>query len=129
MKTTNLTKDVQFDEKDAHAEPLYVDKLGRAIRFALKPKQTLKEHSAPSSPFYAVVLKGKGMFAGDDGKEVKCGPNTLLIFDPKENHTIRALDEELIFIGFLHGAPSNRSDKRGGKLGRKSKPRTPTSRN
>jgi len=121
MKTTNLTKDVQFDEKDAHAEPLYVDKLGRAIRFALKPGQTMKEHNAPSSPFYAVVVKGKGMFAGGDGKEIKCAPNTLLIFDPKENHTIRALDEELILVGFLHGAPSNLSNKRGGKLGRKRK--------
>lgn len=121
MKTTNLTKDIQFGENDPHAEPLYVDKLGRAIRFALKPGQVIKEHSAPSSSFYAVVLKGKGMFSGSDGKETKCPPNTLLVFDPKEKHTIRALKEELVFVGFLGGAPSNRSEKRGGKLGRKRK--------
>ena len=117
MKTTNLMEGIQFNENDAHAEPLYVDKDGRAIRFALKPGQAIKEHHASNSPFYAVVLKGQGMFAGGDGKEIKCIPNTLLLFDPNENHTIRALNEELVFVGFLHGAPSNISEKQGGKLG------------
>ena len=121
MKMTNLMEGIQFSEEDAHAEPLYVDKDGRAIRFALKPGQTIKEHHAPNSPFYAVVLKGQGMFSGGDGKETRCLPNTLLIFDPNENHSIRALDEELIFVGFLHGAPSNVSGKRGGKLGQNRK--------
>lgn len=117
MKTTDLMQGIQFDEKDGHAEPLYVDKVGRALRFALKPGQTIKQHNSPNSPLYAVVLKGQGMFAGSDGKEIKCIPNTLLIFDPKEDHTIRALDEELVFVGFLHGEPSNTSEKQGGKLG------------
>lgn len=121
MKSANLMEGVQFGDKDAHAEPLYVDKYGRAIRFALKPGQSIKEHNAPNSPFYVVVLKGKGIFAGGDGKEQPVGPNALLIFDPKENHVIRALNEELVFVGFLQGAPSNVSEKRGGKLGRKSK--------
>ncbi|MDE3090141.1 MAG: cupin domain-containing protein [Chloroflexota bacterium] len=121
MKTTNLMEGIQFGDKDAHAEPLYVDKHGRAIRFTLKPGQAIKEHNAPNSPFYVVVLKGQGMFAGGDGKETPCGPNALLIFDPKENHVIRALDEELVFVGFLHGASSNVSEKKGGKLGRKRK--------
>jgi quercetin dioxygenase-like cupin family protein len=119
MKTTNLLEGVRFSEDDAHAEPLYVDKSGRAIRFSLKPGQTIKEHHASNSPFYVVVVKGQGMFAGGDGKETRCISNVLLIFDPNENHTIRALDEELIFVGFLHGASSNSSEKRGGKLGRK----------
>lgn len=47
------------------------------------------------------------------------GVNSLVIFDPKENHTIRALDEELIVATILHGAPSNVTEKRGGKLGQK----------
>jgi hypothetical protein len=44
------------------------------------------------------------MFAGGDGKGQQCGPNSLLVFDPGENHVIRALAEELVFVGFLHGA-------------------------
>ena len=119
MKTTQLLQGLKFNAKEAHAEPLYVDKHGRAILFTLKPGQSMKEHNAPNSPFYAVVLKGTGMFAGSDGKEQAMGPNALLIFDPKENHVIRALDEELVFVGFLHGVPSNVSEKKGGQLGRK----------
>ena len=119
MKTTNLIEGVQFGDIEAHGEPLYVDKLGRVIRFALKPGQSMKEHNAPSSPVYIVVLRGKGMFAGGDGKEQLLGVNSLLTLDPKENHAIRALDEELVFVTFLHGAPGNASEKKGGKLGRK----------
>ncbi len=44
------------------------------------------------------------MFEGSDGNEQQFGPNSLLVFDPGENHLIRALDEELVFVGFLHGA-------------------------
>jgi hypothetical protein len=64
-----------------------------------------------------VVLKGQGMFAGADGQERPFGPNSLLIFDPGENHSIRALGENLVFVGFLHGAPSNVTDKVGGLIG------------
>lgn len=77
---------------------------GRAILFTLKPEQSIREHNAPSSPFFAVVLKGQGVFTGGDGVEHACGPNTLLVFDAGEQHAIRAIDE-LVFVGFLHGAP------------------------
>jgi hypothetical protein len=53
------------------------------------------------------VLKGHGLFAGGDGAENQFGPNTLLIFDPGEDHTIRAMDEELVFVVLLHGASRN----------------------
>jgi hypothetical protein len=29
-----------------------------------------------------------------------------LIFEPGEVHAIRAQDEELVFVAFLHGAPA-----------------------
>lgn len=104
MKITNLSGNWKFSDKGAHAEPLYADQNGRVILFTLKPNQSIREHNAPSSPFYVVVLSGRGVFAGQDGKEQTVGPNSLLMFDPGENHYIRAL-EELVFVGFLHGAP------------------------
>lgn len=119
MKTIQLLENLEYAERDAHAEPLYVDKAGRLLRFTLKPGQSIKEHNTPDSPFYVVVLKGEGMFAGADGKEERFGPNSMLIFDAGENHIIRAVDGELVFIGFLHGAPSNVSDKIGGEIGRR----------
>ncbi len=104
MKTISLLENLKFGTKDPHAEVVHSDLQGRAIRFMLKPGQSIREHNAPSSPFFVVVLQGKGTFAGGDGVEHTCGPNTLLVFDPGENHTIHAL-EELVFVGVLHGAP------------------------
>ena len=105
MKRMALLDNLQFREPDPFAEPLWVDENGRVLRFMLKPGQHIREHHAPSSPFYAIVLQGEGLFSGGDGQEEKVGPQSLLIFDPGENHSIQALDEELVFIGFLHGVP------------------------
>jgi quercetin dioxygenase-like cupin family protein len=104
MKSTNLLENWKFSDKGPHAEPLYADQNGRVILFTLKPDQSIREHNAPSSPFYVIILSGRGVFTGGDGKEQTFGPNTLLMFDQSENHSIRAL-EELVFVGFLHGAP------------------------
>jgi quercetin dioxygenase-like cupin family protein len=108
MKSMNLFENLKFREEGAHAEPLHADRNGRAILFTLKPDQSIREHNAPSSPFYVVILRGRGIFAGGDGVEQTCGTNTLLVFDPGENHLIRAVDE-LVFVGFLHDAPGNRA--------------------
>jgi quercetin dioxygenase-like cupin family protein len=104
MKSINLLENWQFSDSRPHAEPLHVDTNGRAILFNLKPGQSIREHNVPSSPFFVVILNGQGVFSGGDGVEQTVGPNTLLVFDPAEQHIVRALDE-LVFVGFLHGAP------------------------
>ncbi len=104
MKTINLLEDLVFQDKVPHAQVVHYDVQGRAIRFMLRPGQSIREHNAPSSPFFAIVLKGRGTFAGDDGIAHTIGPNTLLIFNAGENHAIQALDE-LVFVGILHGIP------------------------
>ena len=105
MKTIPLMDNWEFKAKDPYAQPLFVARDGRILRFALRPGQIVREHQAPHSPVYIVVLKGQGMFAGPDGKEQQFGPNALVIFEAGENHTIRAVDEDLVFVTFLHGAP------------------------
>ncbi len=105
MQAIKLLEKEKFVDKHAHAEPLHVDKNGRVILFTLKPGQTISEHQAPSSPFYVVILSGRGAFTGSDGVEQTVGPNTLLVFDPGEHHAVRAIDEDLAFVGFLHGVP------------------------
>lgn len=105
MKSVSLADNWRFDSRGPHAEALHVDRNGRAILFTLKPGQSIREHNAPSSPFYVVILSGQGKFTGGDGVEQTVGPNTLLIFDPAEQHIVRALNEDLVFVGFLHGAP------------------------
>ena len=105
MKVIDLFENWQFDKKGPHAEPLHVDRNGRVILFTLKPGQAVREHNAPSSPFYVIILGGRGIFTGGDGVERVVGSNALLVFDPGEQHTVRALDN-LVFIGFLHGVPA-----------------------
>lgn len=63
-----------------------------------------------------VVLQGHGIFKGGDGQEQPVGPNTLLIFDPAEKHSVYAADEDLIFIGVLHGVPGARLGVVGGEI-------------
>jgi quercetin dioxygenase-like cupin family protein len=104
MESIKLIDVTEFHSENPYAKPLHVDENGRALLFALHPDQSIREHNAPSSPFYIVILKGQGVFTGGDGNGQTFGPGTLLIFGPGENHSIRAL-EELVFIGFLHGAP------------------------
>lgn len=105
MKIEKLMENWEFKEKNPYAQPLFVARDGRILRFALRPGQVVREHNAPHSPVYVVVLKGEGMFAGVDGKEQLFGPNSLIIFEAGENHSIRALDEDLVFVTFLHGVP------------------------
>lgn len=106
MKTIQLLEYLEFHDKNPYAEPLHVAKTGRILRFTLKPGQQVVEHSAPDSPVYLVVLQGRGYFTGGEGEEAQFGPNSLLIFEPDEEHSIRAEEEELVFVAFLHGASS-----------------------
>ena len=118
MRTMQLLEDLEFHESEPYAQPLFVDQYGRVIRFCMKPGQVIREHRAASSPFYAVVVKGRGIFVGADGQEQQVGPNALLVFEPGEDHEVRAMDEEFVFVGFLHGASGTRPEHLGGTLGR-----------
>jgi quercetin dioxygenase-like cupin family protein len=118
MRAEQLLEKLEFHDDDPYAQPLFVDQHGRIIRFMLKPGQSITKHNAPHSPFYLVVLQGQGVFSGGDGQEQQFGPNTLLVFDMAEDHSVRALDENLIFVGFLQGVQTARPGRVGGELGR-----------
>ncbi len=105
MKIFNLLECAKFADVDPHAEPLHVDKLGRVLLYALRPGQTVREHNSPHSPVYLSVLQGEGMFAGGDATEVRLGPNMFMLLNQGEMHSVRALDDDLIFLTILHGSP------------------------
>jgi quercetin dioxygenase-like cupin family protein len=115
----DLLEGLEFDEKRAHAVPLFVDEAGRVLCFTLRPGQSLKEHDAPSSPLYFVVLKGHGIFAGGDGEEQELGPHSLVVLDRGEVHSVRALEDDLVFVAFMHGEKTARSGKVVGKMARR----------
>ncbi len=104
MKTLPLLQLLEFRDDRPLAKPLLAERSGRVLRFALKPGQRVAEHCAPGSPVHIVVLSGKGMFAGADGQELLLEPNALAVFDAGERHTVRVLDEPLVFVAFLHRA-------------------------
>lgn len=56
MRSTQVLNSVEFSDARPIAKPLYVDEHGRILLFALKPGQFIREHTAPHSPFYALVL-------------------------------------------------------------------------
>ncbi len=103
MKTVSLLEAFEFHNDHAFAQPLLVDKNGRILRFMLKAGQSIVEHNAPHSPFYIVILQGRGIFSGADGIAHEYGANTLITFDVAEVHSVCALNEPLIFLGFLQG--------------------------
>jgi quercetin dioxygenase-like cupin family protein len=110
MISIPLRDNLVFHDDNPYAEPLFVDQDGRILRFTLKVKvgQSVQEHTAPHSPVYNMVpLKGSGLFSGGDKKEQRFGPGALLVFDRGEMHTIRAEDEELILVAFMHAAPQD----------------------
>lgn len=117
MKSKRLLEYLEFHDPVPFAQPLLVDQHSRILRWMLKPGQNIKEHQVPDSPFYVVIIKGRGMFAGADGHEREFGPESLLIFEPGETHSVRALDEELVFISFLQAVDTMRTDRTGGKIG------------
>jgi quercetin dioxygenase-like cupin family protein len=104
MNAFSLFDHIKFDEHRPHAEPVSVGKDSRALLFCLRAGQILKEHNAPHSPVNILVLKGQGMFSGGDRREQQLGPNALVVIAPGEGHTIRALNEDLVFVAILHGA-------------------------
>ncbi|MBZ0301608.1 MAG: hypothetical protein K8J31_17815 [Anaerolineae bacterium] len=116
MKSEQLLDNLEFHESVPFAQPLFVHKDGRILRWILKPGQEITEHSVPHSPFFVVILQGHGMFSVRGEQAQEFGPNSLLIFSPGEAHTVRALDEALIFIGFLQGVADMRPDRTGGKM-------------
>ena len=116
MRSENLLDNLGFHQSVPYAQPLLIRDDARILRWMLKPGQCITEHTVPHSAFYVVVLKGHGMFSVNGEEEQEYGPNSLLVFDPGETHTVRALDEALVFIGFLQGAADIRPDQTGEKM-------------
>lgn len=118
MKTRQLLDDLEFHDPVPFAQPILVDQSTRILRWMLQPGQQVAGHRVPDSPLYIVILKGKGAFAGPDGVEQECGPHSLLIFEQDELHSLRALDEELVFVSFMQGVDTMRPERTGGEIGR-----------
>lgn len=105
MKSFDILNDLKFNDGHPVAESLLADKDTRLIRFSLLPGQHIKEHSSPSSTVCIIILKGRGLFSDERGDLKEYGVNTCLQYDRDENHSIQAVNEELVFLALLKGTP------------------------
>lgn len=106
MKPVALLDGLVYKDEAPNIQPLLVDESGRVMRFTLKPGQKLKPHRGPQIALLMIVLKGRGLFRGEDNTPVECGPGTMLVFDVAELHGVEALDEELVFLAILRQTPN-----------------------
>ncbi len=116
MKSSQLLANLTFRDTAPVAQPLLVDQHTRILRWMLKPGQVIEQHHVPDLPFYVLVISGRGVFTGAEGREEEFGPASLLIFEPNETHSVRALDEELVFVSFMKSVEGMREERIGGEL-------------
>lgn len=93
-----------------------MDNHAKILLFTLRPGQSIAEHSAPSSPFYVVVLQGTGTFTDGNRKAHSVEPNDLLVFDAAERHSVTAGDQDFIFRGILQQESAVRQNHLGGSM-------------
>lgn len=103
MRTFDLFENLDIGGS-GQARAVHADHEGRALRFALTDGEEVKQFHA-HSPTYIVVLKGEGLFRGGDGEEMAAAANSMVIFENGEEHSVRAVGGELVFVAVLHGAP------------------------
>jgi len=106
MRTIELLAGVEFNEKRPQAQSLHSNQEARALRFAFLPGQRIKTHDVPHSPVHLFIIQGKGVFTGQDGVEQECGPGMMVVFDAAETHTVRTLDEDLVYVSIYNGVPT-----------------------
>lgn len=105
MKIINPNEKISFNKEHAIADPLFINKNNRLLRFSLLPCQSIKEHKSPSSPVLISIIKGRGLLWGEDGEKKQIDTNLIIIFTQNETHGISVLDEEQVFLALLHGSP------------------------
>ncbi|MGH7885524.1 MAG: hypothetical protein ACRENO_07505, partial [Thermodesulfobacteriota bacterium] len=81
---------------------LYADSDSRVLRFALAKGQIVK-HLHLHSPVQIVVLKGSGVFEGDNGYQTAAA-NSLLLFSKGEKFSVKTDNDKLVFLALFHGA-------------------------
>lgn len=79
---------------------------GRLVVFRLEPGQAVPVHTSTSSVFLSVV-SGRGFVTGADG-ERPVEPGTIVAYDPREPHGMRAGDERLVIAALITPRPGAR---------------------
>ena len=108
MKSLSLLENVEFHAQSPYAEPLFVS--DEPVSYASRCGQARSCRSTMRRIHPCLLRCCK---AGDCSRapmvSAAFGPNSLVIFDAGENHSIRALNEDLVVLVFLREAPDAKS--------------------
>jgi quercetin dioxygenase-like cupin family protein len=103
LELFKLMKNIEFsDGEHGHAQVLYADASSRALRFSLKKGQKI-DNFLSHSPVHVMVLKGSGIFEGKNGYQTVTH-STLIHFAEDEEFSVKAENEDLVFIAVMHGS-------------------------
>ncbi len=71
-------------------------------RMTLKPGTSIGVHGHVDNDDTYIIISGKGVFTGSDGKEIEVGPMAVTIAGPGESHGLRNdSDADLVFIDLI----------------------------
>src|SRR3954463_11967923 len=71
----------------------------RLVVFRIEPGQSVAPHHSASTVLLT-VLQGRGLLAGRDG-ERHCEVGALVVYDPGETHSMRAVDQPLHLLATI----------------------------
>lgn len=78
----------------------------RLVAFRIAPGQAVPAHTNPSTVVLTVVA-GSGFVSGGDGERaVRAGD--VAAYEPNEEHSMRAVDEELVLLATIAPRPGAR---------------------
>ena len=71
-------------------------------RMTLKKGASIGLHPHVDNDDTYIIISGKGVFTGSDGKEIEVGPMSVTIAGPGESHALRNdSDQDLVFIDLI----------------------------
>jgi quercetin dioxygenase-like cupin family protein len=79
----------------------------RLVVFRLAPGQSVAPHQNASTVMLT-VLAGEGVLSGADGDR-QCATGDLVVYDPSEMHSMRAVDHELLLLATIAPRPGDRA--------------------
>lgn len=85
----------------------------RAVLIDLAPQEEMGEHQVRERAFVHVLAGHVEVIAADDTR--LCGAGTLIVFEPSEPHTLRAVDERARLLLHARSLASKGTLRVGGK--------------
>ncbi len=79
----------------------------RLVVFRIEPGQEVSAHRSTSTVVLN-VLEGSGILSGADGEQRSCSAGDIVLYEPNEEHSMRASEETLLILATITPRPGTR---------------------